>query len=221
MLLPLVMALGGTASASSDIEFKTSGPVSIFVDGRQATLQSNLRQRVSGLDPGIHELKVVGMLGKTLFEAEIDLPDDTMTYASWEKGEVKVLRTEWLEEDEEDDAPAVDTGLDEEAVAEELPVEEPAVEIAEPVAPVAAPDAPAIPVATAPVEPPLAMPAAPPVREATSVPAATKPRTLTVQASDGMRVEVVHDGRTLVVVIDGDTFRIEDPTGLELALGGQ
>lgn len=217
MLLPLLAALWGPAQAASDIEFKTSAPVSIFVDGRQAVLQSNLRQRITGLDPGVHELKVVGMLGKTLFEAEIDLPDGTMTYAAWEKGEIKVLRTEWLEDEEE--APAVDTGYaeeEEEVAADDEALAPPPVEVAPapPVAPVAAPPAPPVgPVAAAPPPEPLAVPA--------GAPAAARNRNLTVQASDGMRVEIVHQGRAVVVVVDGDTFRIEDGSGLSLAIGGE
>src|SRR5262245_60458523 len=98
-MTPVILLAAMTARAESVIEFKTTGPVAIFVDGQQATLTSNLRQRVGGLNPGAHQLTVSGMFGKKLYEAEIELPDNTITYASWERGEIQVLKTEWLEPD--------------------------------------------------------------------------------------------------------------------------
>ncbi|HHO53228.1 MAG TPA: hypothetical protein ENK18_20730 [Deltaproteobacteria bacterium] len=63
--------------------------------------------------------------------------------------------------------------------------------------------------------------APPALGQATSLPMVEPPgRTLTIQASDGMRVEVSAGGQSVFVVVDGDTFRIVDPTGLELAIGG-
>ncbi|MEQ1569445.1 MAG: hypothetical protein ABMA64_27665 [Myxococcota bacterium] len=121
----LMLIAMASARAESVIEFKTTGPVAIFVDGQQATLTSNLRQRINGLDPGVHQLQVAGMFGKKLYEAEIDLPDNTITYASWERGEIKVLKTEWLAAEEpvaEEEVPA-DTGAEEMVAAVEPPPE--------------------------------------------------------------------------------------------------
>ena len=227
-MLPILLALlAPEARAEAVIEFKTSGPVpvQIFVDGRQATLTGNLRQRVAGLEPGVHELRVSGMFGKTLYEAEIDLPDDTITTAAWEHGQIKVLSTDWLER-EEDAVAAVEA----EAPADSA-VAEPAVGSAE----AEVPAAPAPTVAEAVPEAPLAVPAgppieqppvtpvavAPPVAEAVALPSLAAPRTLTISASDGMRIEVVHEGRKVTVVVEGDAFRIEDPSGLSLALGAE
>ncbi len=222
----LLALLAPSAHAESVLEFKTSAPVAIFVDGQQATLTSNLKQRVGGLEPGVHELRVAGVFGKTLYEAEIDIPDGTITTAEWEHGEIKVLGTEWLDDVED---------LEDEADEEVAPAEEAPTEVLE----VEAPAAPAEEVAPEIAEAPLAIPAeapvvapAPPVEPATPVataePAAAtalasvgRPRTLTVQATDGMRIDVVHAGRTLTVVIEGDTFRIEDPSGAVLALGAE
>lgn len=234
--LPLIALLGaGAARAESVIEFKTNGPVSIMVDGQQATLQSSLKQRVTGLSAGVHQLEVSGMFGKKLYEAEIELPDNTITYAAWERGEIKVLKTEWLEQQppEVAEAPA------------EAPVEAPALPVEAP-AVAAAPEVPAAPAAdpvpdagvagaagavaaAGPMVEELAIPGDPdafPVADGMAVEAATalpvpKSRTLTLEASDGMRIEVVHDGKKLVVVVEGDTFRIQDGSGLNLALGGE
>ena len=141
------------ADASSNIEFRVNGPVLIYVDGQQATMTGKMRQQVVGLEPGTHEVRVTGVFGKTLFEAEIDVPDNTMTWAEWSRGELRVIRTEWLEAVEEA-APV------EEAPAEELPLAEDVEEQTEPVqAPVAVEEVPAPPpeVASAP-----AVEAAPP-----------------------------------------------------------
>lgn len=119
----LAIALcASTAHAEAVIEFKTTAPVAILVDGQQATMMSNLRQRSTGLSAGVHQLEVSGMFGKKLYEAEIDLPDNTITFVSWEKGEIKVLRTEWLEDQEEEEA-ATDGALAVAAPEGEAPAE--------------------------------------------------------------------------------------------------
>jgi len=197
------------ANAASDIEFKTSGPVLIFVDGEQATLTSKLKQRVAGLNAGAHEVTVQGVFGKTLYEAEINLPDGTLTQAEWSGRELRVLSTDWLPEqsdEPDDDMVALEAEPPAEPPAEEPPVEE-AVPADEPVAlemddpPILDDDAP------------LAVP-----QPATALPTAAPGKTVTIQAQDGMRVEVVHEGRTVVVVVEDGRFAIEDPQGLQIAL---
>jgi hypothetical protein len=207
MLLSIALALLAPAHASSDIEFKTSGPVLIYVDGAQAQLTSKLKQKSIDLEPGEHEIKVTGVFGKTLFEAEISLPDNTVTQAEWSGRELQVLSTDWRDSSEESEplqaeAPEEEEEEDVVEVAEEEPepevVAEEMVELAES-APLALP-----------VDPAIAL--APPPR----APVAGK--TLTVQANEGMRVEVVHNGQTLVVTIQDGAFQIEDPSGLQMAL---
>lgn len=225
MWLPLFLS---AARAESVLDFKTTSPVAIWVDGQQAILTKDLHQRVGGLEPGVHTLQVNGVFGKTLYEAEIDLPDGTLTTTEWNRGELRVVKTEWLPKDEEaragDEAPeVVDVAPPPVPVAEDLPV----VPVPPPAAPVAPPLAAAPPVAAPVAAPPLAVPrepaaappAAAPPAAATAMPPALRPRTLTVQATDGMTIDVVYQGRTLKVVVDGDAFRIEDPTGAVLALG--
>ena len=104
LLLSLLLP---SAHAASDIEFKTAGPVIITVDGEQAALTSKLKQRAGGLAPGAHVVKVSGVFGKTLYEAEIDLPDGTITQAEWSGRELKVLSTDWLPDEVDEDAVAV------------------------------------------------------------------------------------------------------------------
>jgi len=277
----LALALSASARAEAVIEFKTSGPVAILVDGQQATQMSSMRQRATGLEAGVHQLEISGMFGKKLYEAEIDVPDNTITYVSWDKGAIKVLKTEWLDEEE----------AEEEVAAEELPAEEiptDVLAVAPPEAPIpgaaaaapvaAAPVAPAVPAApAAPVVPaavppvvaavPAAVPAAPAAvpapagpavaavpeapPELLGVPAAGAPpadavapvvavampaaepavqalalpppksRTLTVQASDGMHIEVVNGSHKLVVVVEGSTFKIQDANGMSVAYSAE
>ena len=262
MVAALALVLAPAAHAASDIEFKSSSPVSIFVDGQQASQPNPLKHRASELDPGVHQLKVVGMFGKTLYEAEIDLPDNTITYAAWERGEIKVLSTDWLPKEEVAVAAAEDTGADEEElevveVPPPAPVEASEAEMApETAAADAGPDAVASvdPASTGagggggaattaavaaggvaagmaledandpepiPTDSALATdPIAQTVATTTTAPPAPIGRTLKVQASDGMRIEIVHAGQTIAVVVKGGEFVIEDGTGFSMALGG-
>lgn len=206
-MLPILLGLlAPTSHAEAVIEFKTKAPVHISVGGRQATLQQNLRQRVAGLEAGVHALKVQSMFGKTLYEAEIELPDNTLTTAAWERGQITVLSTDWLEEEDEEPEPEPDVPAP--PVAQDVIEVPPAVP--EPIAPTAEPVAEALPAATVP---------APIAEEATTLPSSAKTRTLEVQASEGMRIEVAHEGRTVTVVVERDGFRIIDASGMELALG--
>ena len=210
MLSIATLLLAPTAQAGSDIEFKTNGPVLVYVDGQQATLTSKMRLRVSGLEAGTHEVRVTGVFGKTLYEAEIDVPDNTMTWAEWERGELNVLKTDWLSADNSQASEEV-------AAVPAEPASSPIV-----VAPPLAPPVAVPPVAAAP--PPVA--AAPVVASApTPVAAAVaSPRapgqSLSVQARDGMQIELVlPNGERLMVTVDGTKFRIQDQTGMEMTLG--
>jgi len=246
MLSIATLLLAPTAQAGSDIEFKTNGPVLVYVDGQQATLTSKMRLRVSGLEAGTHEVRVTGVFGKTLYEAEIDVPDNTMTWAEWERGELNVLKTDWLSADnsqasEEVAAVPAEPASSPIVVAPPLapPVAVPPVATAPPpvaVPPVAAapPPVAAPPVAAAP--PPVAVPpvaaAPPPVAAAPVVASAPTPvaaavasprapgQSLSVQARDGMQIELVlPNGERLMVTVDGTKFRIQDQTGMEMTLG--
>ncbi len=220
MLIALLLSWTSAALASSDIEFKTSGPVLIYVDGQQAELTNKLKQRLGDLDPGTHEIKVTGVFGKTLYEAEIELPDNTVTQAEWSDGELKVLSTDWRDEEGSTD----DTGAADEELAVEEPEEEVEQPVDEPIEQAPAPPPPAPPKAPKPAPPVAEAPLAiPHTEQATALPpiATSVAKTLTVQAHEGMRVEVVHDGQTVVVVIEGGAFRIEDPSGLQMSLSAQ
>lgn len=126
----LVGAFGNVAHAEAAIEFKTTGSVTVYVDGRPAARLSAERQRVGGLSAGVHSVEVRGRYGAG-YKADVQLPDDTITYASWDGSELRLLRTAWL---------------DEEAVAAQAPAPAPApqqlpppqelAEVAPPVTPV-------------------------------------------------------------------------------------
>jgi len=265
-MFAFALVLAQSSEAASDIEFKSSSPVSIYVDGQQASQPNPLKHKASALDPGVHQLKVVGMFGKTLYEAEIDLPDNTITYAAWERGEIKVLSTDWLPKTEEDATAEVedDTGADEEEELEVVEVPPPApveaaeaeaaeAEAPEPMAADAGQDAVAsvdpgpsgagaattAAVAAGGVAAGMALddanqPAATttdsalttdPAGEAlatttTGTPAPAVGRTLKVQAQEGMRIEIVHGGQMIAVVVHANEFLIEDGTGFSMALTG-
>jgi len=225
-----------TAEASSNISFKVSGPVAIFVDGKKATLTGKLEQTVTGLEPGTHRIRVAGVFGKTLFEADMEVPDNTMTWAEWDAGTLRVLRTEWLEERPVQAAPDRDM-----AVAEPEPEPEP--EPAPPPAPepepepevAAAPPAPAAPTPPTPAATPPVVVApvgsgvvvdgdaagvisATPTVEEGPATLGAEPKWLTVEATEGTMVEIKANGRSVYVLVEGEVFRVSDASGLELAL---
>lgn len=160
MSVSLLLALAATpAQAESEIIFRANRPVLIFVDGRQTPLTSNLRMRAADLDPGVHEVEVKGVFGKTLYEGEIELNDWTLAYAEWNDGDLAVYRTEKLdkrrlrarqspwadepvepEEGQDEVEPEVTETVESEGLSEEAPVAVPA------------PDEPAPVVEPAPVE---------------------------------------------------------------------
>ncbi|TNE87431.1 MAG: hypothetical protein EP330_18365 [Deltaproteobacteria bacterium] len=135
MLALLALLWTAPAQAGSDIEFQIPASVFVYVDGKKAAYTSRFRQRASDLEPGTHEVRVSSMFGKTLYAEDIEVTDNTLTIAEWERGELSV-RTEKLEgsseaDDLEGGAEEVASDAEEEVqpaegpVAEQASVEEP------------------------------------------------------------------------------------------------
>jgi len=206
MLIPFLLSLASPAWAAAELEVKTYGPVVVYVDGEKAQLTGKLTQRIGGLEPGDHAITITGVFGKTLFEGDITVPDGTITQATWANGRLEVNSTDWL------DGPLDPPEEEEPQVADDQ---------SEPPLEVAAADGPTEEVLALPaggtVEPPPSLEAPPQDAVALPRPVAAG-RTLTVQASEGMRVEVVHEGASVLVVLKDGVFHIEDPAGLKLAL---
>jgi hypothetical protein len=88
--LALLASLSVDARAEAEIQFRTSTPVVVFVDGKQTALFGASRRRAGGLAEGWHEVTIRGPFGKVLYEGEVDLDDDTVTYATWESGSLRI-----------------------------------------------------------------------------------------------------------------------------------
>ncbi|MEM6928986.1 MAG: hypothetical protein AAF602_18750, partial [Myxococcota bacterium] len=58
---------------------------------------------------------------------------------------------------------------------------------------------------------------APAVEEAPATLGA-EPKLLTVEATEGTMVEIKANGRSVFILVDGETFKVSDASGLELAL---
>lgn len=80
----------------------------------------------------------------------------------------------------------------------------------------------ATPVTMAPAAPPRAITAAPRVAPVGAAPMGTgdaAPRPILIQAREGMRVEVVHDGTSVVVQMNEGVLSVVDPAGMTIAFG--
>ncbi len=241
MSISLLLALAANpAQAESEILFRTSRPVMIYVDGRQAPLTSNLRMRAADLEPGSHEVTVKGMFGKTLYEGEIELEDWTVAHAEWSRGELEIRKTEKIDRkgararrgspwaDEEGNEPVLAEGVViAEAPPAEIPVEEPVEAPAEAAVP-AVPEPEGVGESPAELtevsEPPLAVPVveAPPVAMApaevevvgavlTGKP--TAPATTRIFAREGMRLELNTGEASLIVIVQDGAFVLDFPEG--------
>ncbi len=240
-MLPILglLVAAPTAEAYSNIVFNVSGPVAIFVDGEKATLTGKLQQTVTGLEPGTHRIRVAGVFGKTLFEADMEVPDNTMTWAEWDQGTLRVLRTEWLEEHSNEPADQ-DMSVAQPPITVEPPAQPAPAPAQAPVAstpaapqtptptPATAPVVAAAPAAAAPVastapttitiDPDSGVIAAAPMVEEAPATLGAEPKLLTVEATEGTMVEIKANGRSVYILVEGETFKVSDASGLELAL---
>jgi len=227
LTLALAAALSAPAQAEAEILFRTAGPVLVFVDGDQAPITGSLKMRARDLEPGWHDVRVQGVFGKTLYEGEIDLDDWTITHAEWANGELRVNRIDRInrvvgEEEEPEDAEEEAEEEPEEveevaAVEEEPPLEEEIpIEPAPPVEPAIEEepqpaDVDEMPVAAAPIVEEVPLPLA----------AAADPQSsmLTIDATDGMKVQLVNGDSTLFLWVQDGTFIVADGTGVTVTFG--
>lgn len=230
MLSSLMLAALASAPAHADSEilFKAGGPVLLFVDGEQADITSNLKMRASALEPGPHDVRVQGVFGKTLFEGVVDLDDWTRAHAEWQRGKFVVVRTETIDhveevaEVEEPEEPEEPEEVEVPEVEEIAEVEEPQ-EIEEPEE-VAAPEPPPqVQIVAIEEEPPLAVPVEEPTAAAMTLPpeppTPAGPRTLRVEATDGLVIELQHEGSTLFLIVEEGMIKVVDDTGVTVTFG--
>lgn len=163
-MIPLVLLALSVAADASVVEFNTSAPVAFFVDGARVSMGPVKNVQSGRLSEGSHRLRVQSLLGKVLYEEEVEVVAGVDILAQWQNKEL-VLSTRG--EPEQPPPVAVAPPPEVEPAAEPEPPPAPAEVEAAPVAPEPepAPVAP-VPAATPPVTDPAA--GAPPVDTAST-----------------------------------------------------
>jgi hypothetical protein len=207
MLTMLLLGLGVSDAVAGEVWVRANRPVSVVVGDSAAVLGPTPKAVVRDLDGGTHTVRVQSLLGRTLYEGTIEVPDDGVVDASWVGDRLTVVPRPGYASDaaEVEEAVVVDEPVVDEVV-EEVPAAPPVVAAPPPVAPapLAIPVAPA-PVAAAPVAPP--EPPAP-VLSSVAVGAGVDGLKLTIELGGS----VVH-----LQVVDG-TLTLTDDRGTNLSV---
>jgi hypothetical protein len=74
------------ALASGVLEVDADRPLLIYVDGRLASPTGLRSARSAPLEAGTHRLRLAAVGGRTLAEAEVDVPDGQTTRVAWRAG---------------------------------------------------------------------------------------------------------------------------------------
>ncbi len=84
------MALGwlvmSAAWATGTLELAADRPLLFYVDGRLAAATGLKSARVHHLAAGTHRIRLAAVGGRTVAEAEVDVPDGVVTRVAWEEG---------------------------------------------------------------------------------------------------------------------------------------
>lgn len=78
------------AHAASEIQLRSSLPVVMVVNGERARRTGMSRMEVDDLEPGVHRVQIKNLFGRVLHDDFIDVPDDTLVEAWWNRGELRV-----------------------------------------------------------------------------------------------------------------------------------
>lgn len=234
------------AFAAGELQLQSSMPVVMVLDGKTVGTVQPLEPLLVDITPGVHNLKLQGLLGKDLYDRDLIFDDHTRTELHWQNKELRLGKVVALDPNRpadagddtvtqvaEDAPPAVPHDDDEhgqvadepEVVAAAVAPERPA--LARPTAPpVAAPPAPVAPPAAAPpapIAPPAAAPpaAAPPARAAVSPRApADRSASMVIQATENLDLQITHGTQVLRVRVENGELVVEDARGTKVVFPG-
>lgn len=106
----------GEAVAAGTLEVEADRPLLFYVDGKLASPTGLRSARVTPVEAGTHRLRLAAVGGRTLAEADVDVPDGVVTRVEWHDGqftlapaEVPVVAAAWTEPAEAALAVAVPT----------------------------------------------------------------------------------------------------------------
>lgn len=225
-LLPLLL-FAAPAFAAGELQIQSSSPVIVVLDGQTLGTIQPLEPLLVDIEPGVHNLRIQGLLGKQLYDRDLIFEDNTRTELHWQSKELRLGQIVKLDPNR---APPPSAEPPAPPAAEDLPLAIGAGDggrrSRESSPPAEAPPAPPAPVAAAPPAPPpaAAAPRAPePVAAKTSPDAARAPSpsvrgvgALTIEATENLDLQIVHGGQTLRVrVVNGDLV-VEDRAGTQV-----
>ena len=201
-LLALTTAtLSTSAMAASELQLESTSPVVLKIDGQSMGTVQPLEPLLIDITPGVHELAIEGVLGKSHYQRDLIFDDDTRTELVWQRKELRLGQVVTLDPNRPEDERVADAPNEAPSPLDSLGDDRRA---AAPVQPQrrAEPRRPEIPA------PPVhaSRAPAPPVRDV-SPPAAPPGATgsMVIQATDGLDLQIAHGSQLLrISVVDGE-----------------
>lgn len=239
----LSLALAGPAFAASELQLDANMPVVLYLDGESRGTVQPHEPLLVDIEPGVHNLRIQGILGKDLYDRDLIFDDDTRTELVWQRKQLRLGQVVKL--DPNRPPPQAEGGLlpavpkhpqapdappPEPEVEEVAQAEQPLARPARPEKPARAPAPPArekeqvakAPPAPAPPAPVLAN-TAPPVREVKApapVPTTKGNGAVLIEAREGLDLQIAHGSQLLKVTVENGELIVVDANGTEIRFSG-
>lgn len=236
----LSLALAGPALAASELQLGSNMPVVLYLDGESSGTVQPHEPLLVDIEPGVHNVRIQGVLGKDLYDRDLIFDDHTRTELVWQRKQLRlgqVLKldpnrapTPTVEEDNgelpivpehpkapEDAAPPPPPAPVERPEVAAAPMAIPAEEPAAPPAPPARPKK----VKKQPPAPPAPVLAktAPPVKDVSApppVPSSKSGGAVVVEAREGLDLQISHGTQLLRVTVKNGELVVIDNNGTEI-----
>lgn len=236
----LGLLLSAPALAASELQLDSNMPVVLYLDGESRGTAQPHEPLLVDIGPGVHNLRIQGVLGKDLYDRDLIFDDDTRTELVWQRKQLRLGQVVKLDPNR---PPPPDAGLplvpdhprapdappapeEQEATdAPEQPLARPAKpERPAPPAPVAQKEvAQASPpreekreIAPAPRSPVFAS-TAPPVREVRApAPVPNGSGAVLIEAREGLDLQITYGTQLLKVTVEDGELVVTDSNGTEI-----
>ncbi|MEZ4321585.1 MAG: hypothetical protein R3F61_29195 [Myxococcota bacterium] len=240
LTLTLALLFGSTALASSELQLKSNMPVQLVIDDEDVGTVQPLEPLIIDIEPGVHNVQIRGMMGKSVYDRDLIFDDDTRTELVWQRKELRLGAVVQLDPNrpKEDPESVEDLGYESgeqvaDAEGSEAPEAPEAPETPEPVeraeAPrpdIFGPDTPSRPSAP-PSTPAAQAPPAPTPEVAVATPPPVKdvrppapPRaaggSVVIEAQPGMDLQITHGSQKLRVTVENGELVVVDANGTEI-----
>lgn len=235
----LTLAFAGPAFAAGELQLASNMPIVLYLDGTSVGTVQPHEPLLVDIEPGVHNLRLQGVLGKDVYDRDLIFDDHTRTELVWQRKELRLGQVTKLDPNRPPPPEGEGDGLL--PIAPEHPT---APEPPAPAEPEAAPerDAPPPPparpteVAAAPPPPPPAAPpkAAPPAAPPAPAPvfASTAPPVrdvrapapvgskgtgaVVIEAREGLDLQIAHGAQLLRVTVKNGELVVIDAHGTEI-----